>query len=62
VRFKIVVRERGAERHTTLCVVETNPHDIADAAREKTLRVDADGTGRLVEVPKYERVWVVKDF
>lgn len=54
--YQIVVRERGADRDVVLCEVSTNPHPIAEGARQKVLHVDIDGTGRLVEVAKYERV------
>jgi hypothetical protein len=69
--YRIYVQERGAHRHTLLCYVESNPEAVADALREKTLHVRDEGViskgphvygGRLKEVSKYDRVWVVKEY
>jgi hypothetical protein len=63
--YKIYVQEHGATRRTLLCHVDTNPDDIVNALREKTLRVRKPPMGwpeKYQEVPKYDWVWIVDEY
>jgi hypothetical protein len=60
-RYSIMVF--ASDRTSELCQVDGRPEDIVKAAREKTKRIEIslDGATKLVEMPRYARVWYVEN-
>lgn len=56
-RYSIMVIQYGSKTEAELCQVDTDPHSLAQAVAEKTLRISAGN--RTVYVPKYDSVRVI---
>jgi hypothetical protein len=57
-RYSIMVRERGADRETEFCAVDSGADTIALGLRLRTISVPGKGK-RKVKVPKFEHVHIV---
>ena len=57
-RYSIMVMQYGSKTEVELCQVDCDPHAIAKAAAEKTLRI-VGSMGRVAHVRKYDSVRVV---
>lgn len=55
--YSIMVVQYGAKDESELCQVDNDPHGLAKAAADKTLRISAGN--RTVHVPKYTSVRVI---
>jgi hypothetical protein len=52
-----MVQENGSDRESELCQVDTNPQNIAKAAKNKRLRIGS--LDRVYLVPRYDCVRIV---
>jgi hypothetical protein len=56
-RYSIMVREGGSDHEFELCRVDTNPENIARAAKNKRLRITS--SDRVYLIPQYSWVRVI---
>jgi adenosine/AMP kinase len=56
-RYSIMVIQYGSKDEVELCQVDRAPHELAQAAAEKMLRISAGH--RSVYIPKYTSVRVI---
>jgi hypothetical protein len=56
-RYSIMVIQEGSKREVELCQVDNDPHAIAQAAADKTIRVRL--SDRVSYIPKYTSVRVI---
>jgi hypothetical protein len=60
-RYTIVVREACSDYDIELCGVDTNPQNIVEALKEKTLvgSLTTNGKKKRLTVPKYANIRIV---